>query len=254
MPDGDIVHSGLRRLYKKPYQQLCEGKADSDDCAQVLLEALKKDLIQKGNLPTRLCQSMSNLITQVVASGDEFGAQEYAELSMSFDELSYQFNGPPDLKKLAIDAGKSILHDLRYGERINSEKVLQELTRRYISEVYQSEFKEKVPLTPQHHAGIDVSTLDQRIAEIQPYIDKAINTWSNKIALDGSVSRLRIPPRQRLGGEPDLQEDSMAKHNHRNQKKIAALLNNNKVGSLQITTQELKSILSSPCEVDWDGF
>ncbi|MBE9112911.1 hypothetical protein IQ273_26340 [Nodosilinea sp. LEGE 07298] len=252
MPDGDIVHNGLGRLYKKPYQQLCEGKANSDECAQVMLEALKKDLIQRGDLPIRLCQEMSNFIIQALSSGDEFSAQKYAELSMSFDELSYHLNGRPDLKKLALDAGKSILHDLRYGERIDSENVFKELSGRYISEVYQSEFKEKVPLTPQHHAGIDANTLDQRIAEIQPYIDKAIDTWSNKIVSDGSVSRLRMPPRQRLGNELDLQGDSMAKHNHRNHEKLAALLSSNKFGSLQITTQDLKKYFSQPCEVDWD--
>ena len=220
MPDGDIVHSRLRGLYQKPYQQLCEGKADSGECAQVLLEALKKDLTRKGDLPIRLCQSMSSLITQAIDSDSGFTAQNYAELSMRLEELSHQFNGRPDLKKLAVDAGKSILHDQRYGEGVDSQNALKELSRRYIHEVYQSEFQERVPLTSQHYAGIDAKTLDQRIKEIQPHIDHAINSWSNKIFLDGSISKLRIPPRRKSCNEPGLlQGDSMAECNHRNQKK-----------------------------------
>lgn len=34
MPDGDIVHNRLRRVYQKPYIWLCEGKATSDECAR----------------------------------------------------------------------------------------------------------------------------------------------------------------------------------------------------------------------------
>jgi len=252
MPDGDIVHSRLRRLYQKPYQQLCEGKASSDDCAWVVLESLKKDLIQKGDSPIRLCQSMSSIIAQAVNSSGEFSAQDYATLSMQLDELSHQSDGRPDLKKLALDAGKSILHDLRYGEKVDSENTSKELFRRYISEVYESEFKERVPLTSQHYAGIDANTLHRRIAEIQRHIDKAIDDWASKIILQESISKLRMPPRQNPNNELDLQEDSLAKHNHRKLEKIDALLKSKKTGSLQITTQELKRYLSTPCEVDLD--
>lgn len=41
MPDGDIIHNGLRRLYQKPYKWLCEGKADNDECARELLKSLR---------------------------------------------------------------------------------------------------------------------------------------------------------------------------------------------------------------------
>jgi hypothetical protein len=42
MPDGDIVHNTLGRLYQKPYKWLCEGTATNDECARELLRSLKE--------------------------------------------------------------------------------------------------------------------------------------------------------------------------------------------------------------------
>ncbi|PZV03883.1 MAG: hypothetical protein DCF22_25910 [Leptolyngbya sp.] len=143
MPDGDIVHSRLRRLYQKPYKWLCEGKATSDDCARVVLESFKKDLIQKGDLPVKLCQGMAGILDQAITASNELGAQDYASLSMKFDRLIERSDGRPDLKKLALDAGKSILHDLRYdhGQQIDVSNALGLMIQRYMNEVYASEFK-----------------------------------------------------------------------------------------------------------------
>ena len=75
MPDGDIVHNRLRRLYQKPYKWLCDGKATSDECARAVLEKLKQDIKDKGDLPVMLIQSMADKLVQSISDGGELGAR-----------------------------------------------------------------------------------------------------------------------------------------------------------------------------------
>ena len=210
MPDGDIFHNRLRRLYQKPYKWLCEGKATSDECARTVLESLKKDLIQKGDFPVRLCQGMADILAQGITLGNELGARDYAFLSMEFDKLVERSDGRPDLKKLALDAGKSILHDLRYHrQQIDVGNVSGVMLERYINEVYQAEFKERVPLTSEHHAGIDQATLSERIKEIEPHVKVGISKFAKDAINKQSVAKLSLPRRSSRKAI-DLDEDLLA--------------------------------------------
>jgi hypothetical protein len=211
MPDGDIVHSRLRRLYQKPYKWLCEGKANSGECAQVMLESLKKDLIQKGDLPVRLCQGMADILAQAVIVSNELGSRDYASLSMEFDRLVERSDGRPDLKKLVLDAGKSVLHDLRYnhGQQIDVGNASGIMMQRYMNEVYASEFKERVPLTFEHYAGVDKATLSERINEMERHVKIGISKFSKDAINRQSVNKLSLPrrsPRKAI----DLDEDLLA--------------------------------------------
>lgn len=71
MPDGDIVHSRLRRLYQKPYKWLCEGTATSDECARAVLEKLKQDIQAKGDLSIVLAQAMAASVAQIISNLEE---------------------------------------------------------------------------------------------------------------------------------------------------------------------------------------
>ncbi|MBW4659417.1 MAG: hypothetical protein KME15_12140 [Drouetiella hepatica Uher 2000/2452] len=211
MPDGDIFHNRLRRLYHKPYKWLCEGKATSDECARVVLESLKKDLIQKGDLPLRLCQGMADILAQAITTNDELESGNYAALSLEFDILRQQFDGRPDLKGLALDAGKSVLHDLRYGhaQEINISDASVVIVNRYMNGVYASEFKERVPLTSEHYAGIDQATLSERIKEIEPHIKIGISKFAEDAINKQSVAKLSLPRRSSRKAI-DLDEDLLA--------------------------------------------
>lgn len=245
MPDGDIVHNRLRRLYQKPYQQLCEGKANHNECAKSTLDALKKDLVGKGNFPLILAQNMADRLVRAIGAGKN-GSVNFSALSIEFDQLAQQADGRPDLKELTLRAGKSVLRDLRYGQAIEVENASKEILKRYMCEVYESEFKERIPLTSKHHAEIDESTLNRRIEEIQPDIDKAINKWAREATMKASISNLKLPLCQKEDGKIDMEEDLPSDHNHRN---ITRLLNSEDIEPLQITTQELKKYFSSPYEV-----
>jgi len=205
MPDGDIVHKGLRGLYQKPYKWLCEGKATSDECARVVLEKLKQDIKGKGDLPVLLTQSMAERLTQAT-TGSELEAGDWATLSMEFDRLVQQSDGRPDLKELALRAGKRVLHDLRYGQEIDVDNASIIMLQRYMNEVYESEFKERVPLTSEHYAGIDQATLLMRIEEIQPNIEVGISKFARDAINKQSVTKLSLP-RRSSQRTIDLDED-----------------------------------------------
>lgn len=209
MADGDIVHNKLRWLYQKPYKCLCDGKAASDECARALLRSLKKDIVKKGDLPVKLCHGMLSILAQALTSSNELGAREYADLSMKFDRLVQQFDGRPDLKELALRAGKSVLCDLRYGQEINVGNTSVVMIERYMNEVYESEFKERVPLTSEHYAGIDQATLSERIKEIEPSIKVGISKFAKDALHKQSVVKLSLP-RRSLRKAIDLNEDLLA--------------------------------------------
>ena len=209
MPDGDIVHNKLRRLYQKPYKWLCEGRATSDECAWVMLEKLKKDIKEKGDLPVILAQSMADRLVQAINAVNELAAGDCAALSMEFDRLVQQADGRSDLKELVLRSGRSVLHNLRYGQEVDVSNASVVILERYMNEVYESEFKERVPLTPRHYSGVDQVTLSKRIEEIQPNIKAGIFKFSKDAINKKSVAKLSLP-RRSSRKEIDLEEDLLA--------------------------------------------
>jgi hypothetical protein len=196
MADGDKVHGRLARLYQKPYQWLCEGKASNDECARVLMEALKKDLKNKGNLPVIISRHMAEVLIQAVNDNCRNSSVDWAALNIEFEKLVQQFNGPSNLKELTLYAGKTIVHDLRYGQELDVNNFSKAILERYMKGVYESEFKERIQLTSEHHAGVSEVILEKRIESMQSNIDTALSVWADKAVRDESVANLRMPHRQ----------------------------------------------------------
>ncbi|MCY7321285.1 MAG: hypothetical protein LH660_05655 [Phormidesmis sp. CAN_BIN36] len=209
MPDGDIVHDKLRLIYQKPYKWLCEGKATTDQCAQIAMNALKKDLIKKGDLPVILAQSMAECLAQTINAAGESDPADWAALNLEFDRLIQKIDGRPDLKELTLRAGKSVVRDLRYGQEIDIGNSSVVILERYMNEVYESEFKERVPLSSEHYAGIDQVTLSKRIEEIQPNVNVIIGKFAKDAIKNQSVAKLSLPRRSSRKAI-DLDEDLLA--------------------------------------------
>jgi hypothetical protein len=205
MADGDKVHGRLARLYQKPYQWLCEGKASNDECAQILMEALKQDIKNKGNLPVMISNRMAESLVQAVNDSGRSSSVDWAALNIEFDKLVQQFNGPPNLKELTLYAGKSIIHDLRYGQELDVNNFEKAILERYMKGVYESEFKERIPLTSEHHARASEVILTERIESMQSNINAALSVWADKAVRDESVANLRMPHRR--FSEIDLDEN-----------------------------------------------
>jgi hypothetical protein len=128
---------------------------------------------------------------------------------MEFNRLIQKADGRPDLKELILRAGKSVLHDLRYGQKIEISKVSEVIIGRYMNEVYESQFKECIPLSSEHHGGVDPVTLAHRLEAIQPNINVGISKFAKDAIKHRSVAKLSLPrrsPRKAI----DLNEDLLA--------------------------------------------
>ena len=205
MADGDIIRM-LRGIYHKPYEWLCEGKATIDQCARLLMKALKRDIQKTGNKPVQLVQRMAEILDKTISAAGETGVVNWAALTVEFDKLVQQADGSHRLKGLVLVAGKSLLHDLRYGQKLDSGSTSEAIVQRYIKTCYESDFKERVPLISTHHAGIDPATLLEKIEEIQQNINAVTNKWSKDVIKHQSIEKLRMP--RRSSQEPvDLNED-----------------------------------------------
>ena len=66
-----------------------------------MLEKLKQDIKDKGDLPVLLTQSMADRLTQAIIAVNELGAGDYAALNVEFDTLVQQSDGRPDLKAVS---------------------------------------------------------------------------------------------------------------------------------------------------------
>jgi hypothetical protein len=209
MADGDIVHSGLRRLYQKPYKWLCEGTATSDDCARVALQKLKQDIQAKGDLPIVLSQAMAASVAQIISNLEAAREGDFTKLSMEFDNLVQQADGSPYIKELVLRAGKGYLNDLRNGREVDVTHTSEAIWRRYVHEVYEAEFKERIPLTSEHHAGVTQKTLEERIKAMQPSIDFGIQKFAQNAIRNQSVAKLSMPRRSSRKAI-DLDEDLLA--------------------------------------------
>jgi hypothetical protein len=205
MADGDIFRSGLG-YYKKLYEWLCENKASMSECTQIAIKALKQDLKKKGDLPIKLAQGMGERLFQILSMDGEHKSVDWGSANREIEKI-LQVDGRHDVKELILCAGKSFLHELRYGNdrELNANSISEAILGHYMTTVLESGFQGRIPLTDEHHAGMNDRTLKQLIQEMQPAIVSAIGNWANKANIDGSVAKLRLPRRQM--NPVDMDED-----------------------------------------------
>ncbi|KAB8329922.1 hypothetical protein SD80_032375 [Scytonema tolypothrichoides VB-61278] len=206
MPDGDIFHSELSGIYQKPYRILCEGKLERNECARITMQAFLKDIKKKGAAPIVIAQGMGKLLTQVTEDAGDNQPVDWAALSKKFDRLAQQANIPNRTKSLVLDAGKSVLHDLRYGQEVETSTIPELVIERYMRKVYISSFEERIPLTPNHHANVDHATVTERVKALQSDIFAQSSKWAKKANVDDDVANLRRTRRSKVK-EIDLDED-----------------------------------------------
>ncbi len=209
MPDGDILRNGFRQLYQKPYRWLCDGKASDDECSQAALKSLRTDLIKRGNLPINLAKNIADIFSQAIDTNGGNLYVNYVELSMNLDSLVRRYDGPHNLKELILRAGKSCLHDLRYGHSVDLQNISIDILSRYIREVYESEFKMRVLLKAQDTGNIDEKKMKCRLNAMDIDISSAIVQWSKKATIDQGIEKIRMPRRKNVVAI-DLNENLMA--------------------------------------------
>jgi hypothetical protein len=205
MADGDIFRSRLG-VYKKLYEWLCENKASMCECTQIAIKALKQDLKNKGDLPIKLAQSMGERLFPILSLEDENKSVDWGCASREIEKI-LQVDGRHDVKELILCAGKSFLHELRYSNNreLTAKNISEAILGQYMTTVLESGFQGRIPLTDEHHAGMNDRTLKPLIKEVLSAVVSTINNWATKANLDGSVSKLRVPRRQM--NPVDMDED-----------------------------------------------
>ena len=205
MADGDIFRNGLG-FYKKLYEWLCEGKASLDECTRMAISALRRDLQKKGNLPIVLAQQMGERLSQFISIAGANNSVDWGSANREIEKI-LQVDGMHDVKELILCSGKSFLHDLRYGgdRELNANSISEAILGQYMTTVLESGFQGRIPLTDEHHAGMDDRTLKQLIIEMQPTVISTIGNWAKKANSDESVANLRLPRRQM--NPVDMDED-----------------------------------------------
>jgi hypothetical protein len=196
MADGDIVRGGLAGLYLKPYKALCQEYANSDECTRSLISALKKDIQRKGDLPVRLAKQMGESIDQAINNSAQSGLLDWAAENRKVEKIVQQTDGRHDLKELTLRAGKNLIQFLRYGGEVVVTSTSKIILQRYMEEVCDSEFRERIPLTSENHAGIDHVTIAKSIEKMQSDISSATSEWADRASKDGSMINLRMPRHQ----------------------------------------------------------
>ena len=211
MPDGDRVHSGLRSRYQKPYKILCEGAASSKECARSLLESLRKDLQDYGKLPLLLAGDIADRFSQIIGPLEISNQVEWARISSDLEEMAQKVGGPLNAKELMIRAGKSVLNDIRYGREVETNNMQATIYERFIHEVFESEFKERIPLplSLEHHAGVSHGVLESRVEAMEPYVDSGIQQFARAAIQNQSLEKLPLPRRQ-LRRDIELNENLLA--------------------------------------------
>ncbi|MGK7941618.1 MAG: hypothetical protein AB4062_16000 [Crocosphaera sp.] len=206
MPDGDKIHDKLWWGYQKPYKELCEGKSNVQECAWTIMESLLKNIKRNGDIPLQIAQLMEESINQASLNIGNCQNLDWRSLRQHFDRLVQQFNLSHYLKETVLRAGKKVLHDLRYARPINGNSPSEAIVTQYFYELYQYQFRDRIPLTHQHHAGIDHRTLEEKITSMEAEIVPVFSKWGQKADKEGTVTKLRRPRRKSIESV-DLQED-----------------------------------------------
>ncbi|MGD1703566.1 hypothetical protein [Dapis sp. BLCC M229] len=198
MADGDIIHGELSGPYRKPYKWLCEGKADNNECARVLMSAILRDLKNKGVAPVRLAKQMAESLKQFINNG----CRDWVAMSKKLDWLAQQASCSHYLRELVLRPSKSILHNIRYSKAaIDTRNLSEAITEGYIQEVYKSNFEQRIP-----DKGADNDTVMNRVKALNSEVYPEIKKWAKQANVDGDVSKLRLPRRQKVK-EIDLGEN-----------------------------------------------
>ena len=196
MPDGDRVHSRLGGLYQKPYKILCEGVVSSEECARSLLESLKRELQQNAKWSLLISRDIADLFSKCVGPLAFSNDIEAARISHQIDELTRNIFCSLQEKDLIVRASKSVLNDLRHGQETDCHNLQYIIFKRYIKEVYEFRFKERIPLNKEHYAGVSRGELQKRIEAMEPDLDLGIHHFAQTAIKGQNLDKLRLPQRQ----------------------------------------------------------
>jgi hypothetical protein len=203
MPDGDKIHSKLSWRYQECYRDICERKYDHSEIGWNLKKALLQDIKNYyGAQPVKYAKHLGEMLQGVIENGGKNDSVDWATLwatlRKEINQLVRQTELKPYEKGLLLRAGRGILKEFCNNQRIDTSNLPEAVVGRLFQEIYNSNFEERIPLTPNHHAGLDEATVMQDVKAISPDILVEISKWAKKATLDEDVKKLRRSPREKV--------------------------------------------------------
>ena len=153
-----------------------------------------------------MAKQMGEWLDKAIKNVGDSSSLNWTVVSNEFDRLAREANGVHHFQTLVLRAGKSVLHDLRYGRKLDTSNLAETITYRYMEEVYKAGFKQRIPLTSEHYLDVDGEALEARIEEIEPELSEAMEKWAHEANEKGDVAELRRPRRSNVN-EVDLDEN-----------------------------------------------
>jgi hypothetical protein len=110
--------------------------------------------------------------------------------------------------ELLVRASKTVLNDLRHDREMDASNVQLAIFNRYIRDKYEAEFKERIPLSNDHHHGVCHGELMRRLEALESYLDLGFHKFVQTAIKDQNLDNLRLPRQVRR--EIKLDEDLLA--------------------------------------------
>ena len=193
---------------KRPTRFFCEGVAATEDCARDLLSRLRRDLKQTAKWPLHLSKKISDLLSQKIGPLEFANNVEAAKSGHQIDDLINLADCPNREKELISRASKTVLNELRHGGEMDTSNFQLAIFKQYIREKYEADFKERIPLSREHHNGVSHGELMRRLEALEPYLNFGIHQFAQTAIKNQNLDNLRLPRQVRR--EINLDEDLLA--------------------------------------------
>lgn len=205
MPDRDIVHPSLSRIYQKAYRQICEGHDPPEEQARVLSKALRQNLQDYGNEHLRSLDDICQLLNDITSQPLFLPFENWNKRNLKIERLIRKMGGHPRGIALLREAVKDFIHEIRNGGHTGNDR--REILSRYIERVCNADFVERVPLNQKHYNDISQQDLNERIKKLRPFLARHIKTYADKIDRTGNTNSLPVPKHQKIGKPFDIHAD-----------------------------------------------
>jgi hypothetical protein len=155
-----------------------------------------------------LSKKISDLLSQKIGPLEFANNDEAARSGHQIDHLINQADCPNREKELISRASKTVLNELRHGGEMDASNIQLAIFKQYIREKYEADFKERIPLSREHHNGVSHGELMRRLEALEPDLDLGIDKFAQTAIKDQNLDNLRLPRQVRR--EINLDEDLLA--------------------------------------------
>lgn len=188
MPDGDLVHKGLTRVYQEPYIQICEEQFGDEDIAQNLGDAVWKDIKSSSDQLLSFFQEVAARC-KWIQENLMFETIDWQQESDQIEEQKRNVYMDVRLRSLAESACKEQINELQYGMP-SSQTFYTDILTKYMWNVCRANFQERIPLTETHHNGAGLEYIYERLETMRPFLHLRFSQYAELIQRHGTF---RIP-------------------------------------------------------------